>query len=149
MKKTMMPLKKYFLFLLLLSCLFGCVPCHLARTYSDVDNVRTKVTALIDSSSGNMQNYTAYIAEANNVINNAIAANDSQKHRKNMGKLWRLIKSDSSKGLYDRFLVDWNKYKVLPGPIRVAKKQDINKLLDEIVTAEDSIKSNCKPCKTP
>lgn len=146
MKKTIESSKKLVLFLFLSACLFSCVcPCYLEQTFTNVNDVRTKVTALIDTSADSIQNHTLQIAETNKVVDYAISTNMSRKGCKDVGKLWSLIKNDST-GLYDRFLTDWKKFSVLPKVIRVDKKENINKLLDEIVSVENAIKKNHKPC---
>jgi len=128
-------------------CAYRCsCPCYLEQTFKNLTDVRIQTNSLIASSNDSIKNHLAEIQETEKIINSAINQNNGRKGCKEIGKIWSHFKNDST-GVYDMFISDWKKNKVLPIVYTKSITEDINKILDQIEAGEDAIKEKKKPCK--
>jgi hypothetical protein len=146
MKKQKLKIGSITLFLFTVLFIYGCTcPCYLEQSFTNISDVRTKTTALISKANDSIKNHKKEIEEVNSVVNNAVNSNNKRKGCKDICKMWAQFKNDST-GVYDRFLSDWEKNKVLPATYIDNKKKNVNKILDEIEAAEKTVKGKKKPC---
>lgn len=134
-------------FILFTLSFYSCsCSCYLEQTYANVATVRTKLIVLVDHATDSIKNYSTEIGVTGKIIDQAKEVNSSRKGCNQVGKIWNLLKNDST-GVYDRFLTDWKSHKILPAVYLNSVKTSANKILDQLVVSENAIKEKKKPCK--
>jgi hypothetical protein len=145
-KSKLIKLEQAIILILFIGVYSCCCPCYMEKTFTNVANVRTQTIALINSSTDSIKNHRTEIIQTGKTIDNAINDNKGRKGCKEIGKIWKHLKTDST-GVYDRFLMDWTKHITLPTVYSKSISEDVNKILDEINDGEKAIKEKKKPCK--
>jgi len=132
--------------LFLIVFITSCCPCYYQATFDNVKEIRTKTLILVDDSANEYSEYKEEIKSVEKMIDDAIANNNSRRGCKEVGSIWRQLKSDDSDGVYDRFITEWEKSNTLNEIFREGIKGQINSILDQLQEAEELIKEKKKKC---
>src|SRR6185369_7946636 len=107
---------------------------------------RNEISALFPKATGDYVSQQQSIDNTSRAIDNAISENSSRNGCKTIGKIWSKVKNPELSGLYDRFLSQWKADGHLSSVFIDARKQQINKVLDELDGSEKIIKEKKQKC---